>query len=185
VGNDLSQDGNLVFSLASGNLSDYQYNYGSPTANMVWGCGPETGVDKLMLPSGDIQSINDYGRWETWISSATAKAGDSAALIAANMVQTNNAALAQSIVNTQLTLTIQETDQVRYPRDFGLGDKVCVMIGDQPVYEIVTAFQYSIPTSATGAGAGTALAAALSKQETQAMKIAKSQQAQLRTMDFA
>lgn len=101
------------------------------------------------------------------------------------MVQTNNAALAQSIVNTQLTLTIQETDQVRYPRDFGLGDKVCVMIGDQPVYEIVTAFQYSIPTSATGAGAGTALAAALSKQETQAMKIAKSQQAQLRTMDFA
>jgi len=47
------------------------------------------------------------------------------------------------------------------------------MIGDQPVYEIVTAFQYSIPTSATGAGAGTALAAALSKQETQAMKISK------------
>jgi len=55
-------------------------------------CGPENWRDKLIATERRHSSINDYGRWETWISSATAKAGDSAALIAANMVQTNNAA---------------------------------------------------------------------------------------------
>ena len=132
---------------------------------LVWGVGPETGVDKLMLPSGDINSIGDFGRWESWISSSSAKAGTSAAEVAANMVQTNNAALAASLVNCNLTMTIQETDQVRYLRDFNLGDKVRVMIGKQPVDEIITTITYSIPTAAKGSGAGSTLTAALSSRK--------------------
>jgi len=41
----LSQEWQPGIQLASGNLSDYQYNYGSPTANMVWGrAALKTGV---------------------------------------------------------------------------------------------------------------------------------------------
>jgi hypothetical protein len=182
LGNNLTQNKNLVFSYARGNLTDYSYSYGAPTANVVWGVGPQSGVDKLMLPSGDVQSIGDYGRWESWISSSSAKAGTSAAEVAANMVQTNNAALAASLVNCNLTMTIQETDQVRYLRDFNIGDKVRVMIGRQPVDEIITTITYTIPTSAKGAGSGSTLTAALSKQETTAMKQAKAVQKTVRTL---
>ena len=182
MGNDLTQNKNMVLSQKRGNLTDYSYSYGAPTANMIWGCGPESGVDKLMLPSGDTQSILDYGRWESWISSSSAAAGTSAAEVAANMVQTNNATLATSLVNSQLTLTIQETDQVRYIRDFNLGDKVRVMIGTKPVDEVITNITYTIPTSARGAGSGSTLTAALSKQETLQMKQAKATQKLLRTL---
>ena len=184
LGNDLSSNGNLIFSVESGNLKEYQYTYGPPTANMIWGCGPETGPDKLMLPSGNILSIQQYGRRESWISSATAQAGASAADIAANMVQTNNLALAQAIINGALTLTIQETDQVRYPRDFQLGDKVCVMVGNLPVNEIVTNISYSLPAG-TGAAAGSALTAALTMQQTRQMLAIKATNKLLQQMLMA
>ena len=148
---------------------------------MIWGCGPETGPGKLMLPSGNQDSIDQYGRWEGWISAATANAGDSASQIAANMVQTNNAALAQAIVNGSLTLTIQETDQVRYPRDFGLGDRIRIMVGTMPIDEIVTTIVYSLPGS-TSSAASSALTTALTKQQTRAMTAQKAIQKQLQQM---
>ena len=181
LGNDLTQNGNLMFSVEMGNLKEYMYSYGPPTSNMIWGCGPETGPGKLMLPSGNQDSINQYGRWEGWISAATANAGDSASQIAANMVQTNNAALAQAIVNGSLTLTIQETDQVRYPRDFGLGDRIRIMVGTMPIDEIVTTIVYSLPGS-TSSAASSALTTALTKQQTRAMTAQKAIQKQLQQM---
>jgi len=184
MGNDLTQDGNLIFSVESGNLKEYVYTYGPPTANMIWGCGPQTGPDKQMLPSGDINSIQQYGRWESWISAATAVAGDTPAQIAANMVQTNNLALSQSVINGQLTLTIQETDQVRYPRDFGLGDKVRVMVGTMPVDEIITTIMYSLPSGTSSAAQGSALMVALTKQETRAMQAQKATSKLLQQMQM-
>ena len=184
LGNDLSQNGNLVFSVESGNLKEYAYTYGPPTANMIWGCGPETGPDKVMLPSGDTKSINQYGRWESWINSSTADAGATASDIAASMVQSNNAALAQSVVNGQLTLTIQETDQVRYPRDFGIGDKVRIMIGNYTIDEIVTTIVYSLP-GGTSSAASSALTAALTRQETRAMIEQKAQKRLLQQMSMS
>jgi hypothetical protein len=151
---------------------------------MIWGCGPQTGPDKQMLPSGDINSIQQYGRWESWISAATAVAGDTPAQIAANMVQTNNLALSQSVINGQLTLTIQETDQVRYPRDFGLGDKVRVMVGTMPVDEIITTIMYSLPSGTSSAAQGSALMVALTKQETRAMQAQKATSKLLQQMQM-
>jgi hypothetical protein len=177
AGADLSVDGNLIFSIEGGNLKEYTYSYGPPTANYVWGCGPNTGPDKLMLPSGNQRSIDDYGRWESWISNVTASAGSTAenpdppATIAANMVQANNIALAKSVINANLTLTIQETDQVRYPRDFSIGDKVGIMVGKsqkKQLNEIITTLVYSIPGQ-TGTASGSALMAVLTKQETRSM----------------
>ena len=165
-------------------LKEYAYTYGPPTANMIWGCGPETGPDKVMLPSGDTKSINQYGRWESWINSSTADAGATASDIAASMVQSNNAALAQSVVNGQLTLTIQETDQVRYPRDFGIGDKVRIMIGNYTIDEIVTTIVYSLP-GGTSSAASSALTAALTRQETRAMIEQKAQKRLLQQMSMS
>ncbi len=185
IGNNLAQNNDLIFSVESGNLKDYTLASGHPTANMIWGCGPDTGPDKTMLPSGDIASIGSFGRWESWISAATSKATDSSAIINASMVQTNNLALTQSIINTSMTLTIQETDQVRYPRDFQLGDKVIIVVGSRQVTEIITAIQYSVPTSTSGGGSGTALSAALAKQPTQAMKTQKVTTKQIQQMLMA
>ena len=183
IGNDLSRDGNLIFSVDSGNLKEYSYTYGPPTANMVWGCGPNTGPDKLMLPSGNPQSIAQYGRRESWVSSVTAQAGDSAAQIAANMVQTNNTALAQGIINGSITLTLQETDQVRYPRDFGLGDRISIVVGNTTVSEIVTTVVYSVPDAATAAGS--ALSVALTRSEPKSMQAQKATTKLLQTMNMA
>jgi len=172
LGSDLSRNGNLVFSVSGGNLKEYTYSIGPPTSNMVWGCGPTTGPNKEMLPSGNNLSIEQYGRWESWINSSTSEAGNNQAQIAANMVQANNIALAQSIINAQVTLTIQETDQVRYPRDFGIGDKVRVMVGNESIDEIITTIVYSLPAG-SGMGAGSALTAALTKSETRQMRMQK------------
>lgn len=173
LGNDLTADGNLVFSLESGNLKDAVYSYGPPTGNFVMGCGPETGVDKLMLPSGNQQSIDEYGRWESWINSSTANAGDTTTQVNANMVLTNNLALAKSTINGALTLTIAETDQVRYPRDFRTGDKVriIIMTGKRKVSvdEIITNLSYSLPGAGAPSGMGSALTATFTRTQTQQM----------------
>ena len=165
-GNDYTQNLNLEFSIASGNLEGYVYTYGPPTSNMVWGCGPNTGPDKIMLPGGNTDSITQYGRWESWISSTTAAAGTTAAQINANMVQANNAALAKTLVNASLTVAIRETDQIRYPRDFDLGDKVRIVVGSRTVDEVITEVSYNYPSAASAASQGTALSFALSKTQT-------------------
>ena len=168
VGNDLSTEGNLVFSVESGNLSDYEYSYGPPSANMIWGCGPMTGPEKQMLPSGNVKSIDEFGRWETWLNSGNANASDSTTQVMANMVAANNLALAAAIINGDLTLSIRETDQVRYPRDFQIGDRVRVMVGNMPVDEIVTMVTYSVPESTSAASS--TLNAALSRKESRLMQ---------------
>jgi hypothetical protein len=184
IGDDLSQDANLLFSIEMGNLKDYVYTYGPPVGNMVWGLGPETGPDKLMLPSGSQTSIDQFGRWETWVSATTANAGDSPAQIAANMVQSNNLALASTSMNGNLTFTIQETDQVQYPRDFKLGDRIGILIGKLQVNEIVSAVSYVYPSSGSAAGAGSALIGAFTQQETGQMKAIKGQKTLLQQMNM-
>jgi hypothetical protein len=178
-GNDLSVNEKLVFSVDGGNLKDYDYSYGPPVANFVMGAGPDTGTSKLMLPSGDQTSINQYGRRETWISSGSSKAGDNAATIAANMVAANNLELAQSLLNSSLTLSIQENDQVRYPRDFRLGDRVGVMVGDMLTSAVISYIRYDIPVG-TGGAQGSAIEAALTKTMTKQMRIQDDQSKLLR-----
>ena len=168
-GTDRFTDKSLVFSMDGGNLKEYDYTYGPPTANFVMGAGPETGIDKLMLASGDLNSIAQYGRREEWVSSGSAQAGDTPTKVAANMVQVNNLALAQSLLNTSLTLSIQENDQVRYPRDFQLGDIVGIIIGDTTVRSTISNISYSIPAG-TGGAQGSAIAAALTKTMTKQMQ---------------
>jgi len=166
TGNDYTQDLNLELSLDAGNLDGYVYTYGPPIANMVWGCGPNTGPDKVMLPSGNTDSIKQYGRWESWISSTTAAAGATAAQINANMVQANNTELATTLINASLMVTIRETDQMRYPRDFDLGDKVRVVVGSRTVDEVITEVSYTYPSTSSAGSQGTALSFALSKTQT-------------------
>ena len=178
-GDDLSVNEKLVFSVDGGNLKDYDYSYGPPVANFVMGAGPDTGTSKLMLPSGDQVSIDQYGRRETWVDSGTATAGDTADTIAANMVAANNLELAQSLLNSSLTLSIQENDQVRFPRDFKLGDRVGVIIGDMLTSSVISNIRYDIPVG-TGGAQGSAIQAALTKTMTKQMRLLDDQGKQLR-----
>jgi hypothetical protein len=168
TGADLT-DGDLIFSVESGTLKEYEYTLGLPIANMVIGVGPNPGVDKIMLPSADPISIAQYGRFEGWESAATGQASDTPAEINTNMGATNQIALLSEAYNAQLTLTIQETDQIRFPRDFYVGDKVRVMIGDEPIDQVVTNLNYSVPAGSGSAGGSAALAFS-KKQQTRVMQ---------------
>ena len=175
-GSDLSNDGNLEFSIENGSLSDYKYTYGAPTANFVWIYGPGTGPDKQMLPLADVNSIKQYGRWEGWVGATSAAAGATSADINANMLQTGNQTLASSVQNAQLTMSINETELIKYPDDFQLGDKVRVRVGtgkrSTTVNEIITSLTYMYPAGATGSGSGSALSALLSGQQMRTMELA-------------
>ena len=167
-GNDLSANNALVFSVDGGNLKEYDFTYGPPPANFIMGAGPQTGIDKIMLPSANTTSINQYGRREAWVASGSSTTGETADQIALDMTQSNALALAQSLSNLSLSLTIQENDQVRFPRDFKLGDKVGIDIGGYLTSQIVSAISYSIPAG-TGAAQGSAMTAALTKTMTKSM----------------
>lgn len=172
-GRDLTTNSVLIFSVEGGNLKEYDYARGPPSANFVMGSGGGSGIDMLMLPSGDTTSISQYGRRETWMSSVSSQAGDTAADVAANMVQSNNLKLAQTLINSSIALSIQENDQVRYPRDFQLGDRVGFQIGEYMSNRIITNINYSIPV-ASGGAAGSAITAALPKFMTKQMETDKS-----------
>ena len=167
TGADLTND--VIFSTDSGTLAEYEYTIGLPTANMVIGVGPNAGVDKIMLPSADPISIKQYGRFEGWESATTGQASDTPAEINTNMAATNQIALLSEAYNAQLTLTIQETDQIRFPRDFYVGDTVCVMIGDEPINQVVTNLNYSVPAG-SGSASGSAALAFSKRQQTRVMQ---------------
>ena len=168
AGNDLSIDGNLIMSAESGNLGDYSFSYGPPTANFAMGAGPNTGPEKCMLPNGNLDSIAQYGRWEVMATSQQSQATTSSTTdftqINADLVQTTNAELAKDLVNASLSLSLTETDQVVYPRDFDMGDQIGIMVGDDLVAQIITSVDYSYPASSTGASSGSAVTAAMSRR---------------------
>jgi hypothetical protein len=158
-GDDLTLNDDLVFSVEAGNLKEYEWSIGAPIANMLIGAGPNAGPAKIMQPSADLVSINEYGRFEGWNNAYTGNAAttDSTAQIVANMDATNQLSLLTQANNSSIVLTIQETDQVRYPRDFDLGDKIRIMVDDEPTDQILTNVSYTIPAgSASGSGSASA-----------------------------
>jgi hypothetical protein len=171
-GADLSNNDELIFSQDRGNLKDYDYKYGMPVANYVIGYGKGTGAKKLVYPSGLVENIAQYGRHEGWVESGSSEAGTSPATITANMIQTNNTVLMQSSQNASVTVTLQETAQVRFPKDFRVGDIVPVYIGNKKFKVPVTSVIYEIPGSGSASG-GSALTAALSTQETRQMNMVR------------
>jgi hypothetical protein len=135
---------------------------------MLIGVGPNPGVDKIMLPTGDLDSIKQFGRFEAWSNASQGNAGDTPVVINAAMLASNQSQLLTTAYQSSLSLTIQETDQVRFPRDFNLGDKIRTMIGNEPSDQIVKAISYSIPAG-SGGGQGSALGAFLKRQMSRTM----------------
>jgi hypothetical protein len=167
-GNDLTANADLILSVESGTLKEYEFQIGLPLANMLIGVGPNPGVDKIMLPTGDLDSIKQFGRFEAWSNASQGNAGDTPVVINAAMLASNQSQLLTTAYQSSLSLTIQETDQVRFPRDFNLGDKIRTMIGNEPSDQIVKAISYSIPAG-SGGGQGSALGAFLKRQMSRTM----------------
>jgi hypothetical protein len=167
-GADLTTNTDLIFSVESGNLKEYEATIGLPIANMLIGVGPNPGVDKIMLPTGDPDSISQFGRFEGWQNASQGNAGDTPVLINAAMLAANQAALLTQAYVSSASLTIQETDQVRFPRDFRLGDTVRTMVGNEPVDHVITNIDYTVPAG-SGGGAGSALTGFLKKQMNRTM----------------
>jgi hypothetical protein len=179
IGEDLTKNDDLVFSVEARNLKEYEFSLGLPDANMLIGVGPyimlrdETGkftaktTHKGFFPSADLASMAQFGRFEGWINASQGNAGETADDIKTYMDSQNQMTLLTTANNSSLSISLQETDQVRFPRDFNVGSKVVIMIGDEPTEQVVTNVNYSIPGGA--GGSGSAVAAFTQKQMSRVM----------------
>lgn len=184
IGDDLSKDDRLVFSHDIGNLKDYDYKYSAPTANMILGLGTGTGSARSVLPSAVQNSITQYGRIEGWVASQSSKTSEDVKEAAVSLAQTNNTYLAQAAYNAELTVSLQETDNTRFPRDFNVGDIVSVYIGTKKFSIPITAVDYTIPAGSGGV-VGSAISAALMRKETNAMRQQKENTKSLRRLSMS
>jgi len=157
-GRDLTEHSELVFSAEARNLKEAEYGFGLPEANVVMGVGPNAGVKKIMMPSADMTSVGQYGRFEEWEAALSGNSGDTPQQINTAMLASNNNALIQKANNSSISISLQETDQVRFPRDFTMGDRVRIMSGLIPTDLIVTNVYYTVPAG-SGSGTGSAVGA--------------------------
>lgn len=157
-GKDHTLQEELIFSVEHGNLKEYEFALGEPDANMLIAVGPNAGPLKLMLPSANEASIAQFGRFEEWENAISSSEKATNEQIVAAMEASNNAALLTKAYSSSISISLQETDQVRYPRDFQLGDNVRIMIGQEPTDQIVKSIFYSIPAGSAG-GSGSAIGA--------------------------
>lgn len=167
-GRDLSKNDKLLFSVERRNLKGYEYQYGLPTSNCVMVYGSGMAARKMVCPVGLYDNILQYGRIEGWTNASSSAAGSTADVIKVNMIQSGNTFLAKNAQNASITAELWETEQVRFPRDFVVGDIVGVYIGNQKFPIPVTALHYKFPTA--GDSSGSAVSETLSRAETNQMR---------------
>jgi len=167
-GKDLTNNDELIFSVDRGNLKGYDYKYGFPAANfaMVYGAG--MAAKKMVYPSFSAENIAQYGRVEGWVASTSSAAGATDDVIKANMIQAGDTFLGKAMQNATITAELWETEQVKYGRDFIVGDTVGVYVGEKKFPIPITAIHYTVPSN-SGA-TGSAVSEALMKSESEAMR---------------
>jgi hypothetical protein len=118
------------FSEALGNLADFSYAIDGPTANMVYVGGGGDGTARVIRETSDATSISTYRRIEQFLDRRDSS--DTAVLDAAasDMVTTSK-------ISTNLSITPVDTPSRTYATDYGLGDKVTVVIDAGTITDVV------------------------------------------------
>jgi hypothetical protein len=150
IGRDLTQT--VELSVESGTLKEYEYIVSRPKGNLIIAAGPNVQANQQFWFGADPDSIAQYGMVEEWASGASANSQDTVDEINTEMGASVNTSLLNDAYTTSVTLTLQETDQLRFKRDFDLGDKVRVWVDDIPVDETVRQLYYVLSSSGTASG---------------------------------
>lgn len=119
-----------VFSQELGNLGGFTYRQAAPVADFVYVGGQGEGTLRAIVEGGTTADVDTYGRIETFRDRRDAP--DTATLD-----QALAEALAESTSPTGLAITPIDTEAVAYGREYGLGDKVTVMVEGTPIRDVV------------------------------------------------
>ncbi len=112
----------VIFSPALGNLWAYEYSTEAPEANYILCGGSGEGIARVIKEKGDSQSITDYWRIESFNDRR-----DTADTTELN--QAIDEELSQKKTKSSLSISPINTEAISFLRDYGLGDKVTVVVG--------------------------------------------------------
>jgi hypothetical protein len=110
-----------IFSPLLGNLREFEYSSDDAEANYVIVGGQGEGTARTFVERGDSASITKYGRIESFLDRRDTT--DSTELN-----QAIDEELAQKAEQMSLSISPIDTEQLQFGRDYGLGDKVSVVI---------------------------------------------------------
>lgn len=119
-----------VFSEELGNLAGFGYRQGSPLADFAYVAGQGEGTARTIVEGGTTADIDTYGRIETFKDRRDAP---DVATLNQGLAET----LAESISPTALSISPIDTAAVAYGREYGLGDKVTVVVEGTPIRDVV------------------------------------------------
>ena len=122
--------GTVIFSSALGTLSAYDYSEDGPSANWIVVGGAGDGAARAFSSGGDGASIARYDRIEAFVDKRDT--GDTTQL-----AQARDEALTQNAEQTSLSATPVDTGAFRFGVDYGLGDRVTVMVDGVALQDVV------------------------------------------------
>lgn len=120
----------VIFSADLGTLAAYDYSEDGPEANYVVVGGAGEGAARAFSSGGDGASIARYGRIESFVDKRDT--GDTGQLD-----QARDEALTQNAEQTSLSATPVDTGAFRFGADYGLGDRVTVMVDGAALQDVV------------------------------------------------
>jgi hypothetical protein len=117
-----SDKSNLVrISDQTDTLGDYEFEFGRPSANYVYGAGTGTGTSQAIYERGDGDSITQYGRYESLLNiGRTAVEGEIADAIDAELEKKKAVAW--------FSFTVNDLPDRILGKDYWVGDVVAVMV---------------------------------------------------------
>jgi len=119
----------VVFSVELGNLAEYSYRVEIPTGNYLIAGGTGSGTSRSFDEKGDSQSIVDYQRIENFLDYRNYEAADLPELLDAKLIEQG--------VTTALSITPVDTDEMKFMRDYQLGDTITVAPDGVPIMDVV------------------------------------------------
>lgn len=120
-----------IFSTDFGNLLGYEYQQTVPDANYIYVGGGGEGTSRTIVEGGDAASIATYGRREG-VFRDRRDTTDTATL-----EQQRAESLEESQAMTALSISPIDTDAVSFGSEYGLGDKVTVVIDGVEIKDVV------------------------------------------------
>lgn len=119
-----------IFSEELGNLAGYTYSQQAPPADYVYVGGQGEGTARETVEGGVAADIDTYGRIEQFRDRRDVDT-------TATLNQALDEALAELGPVTTLSITPIDTEAVAFGREYGLGDRVTVMVEGEPIRDVV------------------------------------------------
>jgi hypothetical protein len=119
-----------IFSEQLGNLAGFTYQESAPPADYVYIGGQGEGTAREFVEGGTQANIDLYGRIEAFKDRRDVDT-------VATLEQARAEALAESQPPTSLSINPIDTDAVSFGVEYGLGDRVTVVVDDEVIRDVV------------------------------------------------